>query len=99
MSTDTPRATRLLLPLPISYRLPGDEEWLTARIRNISESGVMFAPADLSVGQKIEVIISTPVSIQSIAAGQLLFSATVVRAGADNTAAAEFEESRFLLNS
>ena len=97
MRMETRRAQRLLLSVPISYRTPGDDEWLTGRVRNISESGVMFAPADLRVGQAIEVILSTPIPIQSIAAGQLFFSAKVVRTGPDQTAAAQFDECRFLL--
>ena len=93
---ETRRAQRLLMSVPISYRTPGDE-WLSGRVRNISESGVMFAPAELRVGQEIEVILSTPIPIQSIAAGQLFFSAKVVRTGPDHSAAAQFEECRFLL--
>jgi len=97
MRMETRRAQRLLLSVPISYRTPGDEEWFSGRVRNISESGVMFAPADLKVGQAIEVILSSPIPIQSIAPGQLFFSAKVVRTGPDHTAAARFEEVRFLL--
>jgi hypothetical protein len=97
MRMETRRAHRLLLSVPISYRTPGDDEWLSGRVRNISESGVMFAPADLRVGQDIEVILSTPIPIQSIAAGQLFFSAKVVRTAPDHSAAAQFEECRFLL--
>lgn len=97
MRMETWRAQRLLLSVPISYRTPGDDEWLSGRVRNISESGVMFAPADLRVGQDIEVILSTPIPIQSIAAGQLFFSAKVVRTAPDHSAAAQFEECRFLL--
>ena len=97
MRMETRRAQRLLLSVPMSYRTPGDDEWLSGRVRNISESGVMFAPADLRVGQDIEVILSTPIPIQSIAAGQLFFSAKVVRTGPDHSAAAQFQECRFLL--
>jgi hypothetical protein len=98
MRLETARAQRLALPLPVSYRTPGDDEWLSARVRNISESGVMFAPADLHVGQTIEVILSTPVRIQSLAPGRLLFIAQVVRMTADYGVAAQFDECRFLLD-
>jgi hypothetical protein len=97
MRMETRRAQRLLMSVQMSYRTPGDDEWLSGRVRNISESGVMFAPADLRVGQGIEVILSTPIPIQSIAAGQLFFSAKVVRTGPDHSAAAQFEDCRFLL--
>jgi hypothetical protein len=97
MRMETRRAQRLLLSVPISYRTPGDDQWLAARVRNISETGVMFAPADLRVGQDIEAILSSPIPIQSIAPGQLFFSARIVRTGPDHTAAAEFEDYRFLL--
>ncbi len=97
MRMETRRAQRLLMSVPISYRRPGDDEWLSGRVRNISESGVMFAPADLRVGQDVEVILSSPIPIQSIAAGRLFFSAKVVRTGPDHSAAAKFQECRFLL--
>ena len=99
MRMETRRAQRLLMSVQISYRSPGDEEWLSGRVRNISESGVMFAPAELRVGQDIEVILSSPIRIQSIAAGQLFFSAKVVRTGPDHSAAAQFQDCRFLLGS
>jgi PilZ domain len=99
MQTETPRAQRLLISVPMTYRTPGDDEWLSGRVRNISESGVMFAPADLHIGQNIEVILSTPIPIQSIAPGRLFFSAKVVRTGPDSTAAAHFDECRYLLES
>jgi hypothetical protein len=99
MLTETPRARRLPLPVPINYRSAGEDAWLQGRILNISESGVMFAPAELEVGQAIEVILSTPIPIQSIAPGRLVCMAKVVRIAADGTAAAQFDECRFLLGS
>jgi PilZ domain len=98
MRMETRRAPRLLLSVPISYRVAGDDHWLAARVRNISETGLMFAPADLRVGQDIEVILSSPIAIQSIGPGQLLFNAKIVRTEPDNSAAAEFAEYRFLLS-
>lgn len=99
MWTETPRAKRLPLGVPITYRAAGDDAWLRGHVRNISESGVMFAPAALDVGQAIEVIFSTPVPIQSIAPGRLVCMAKVVRMAADGAAAAHFGECRFLLES
>lgn len=99
MWTEAPRAKRLPLAMPINYRSAGEDGWLQGRIVNISESGVMFAPADLEVGQAIELIISTPISIQSIAPGRLICMAKVVRTAPDGKAAAHFDECRFLLES
>jgi hypothetical protein len=99
MQIDTPRAQRLLLSVPVSYRHPASEDWLSGRIRNISESGVMFGPAELSVGDTIEMIVSTPIRIQSIAPGRLFFSARVVRVGSDSSVAAHFDDCRYLLES
>ncbi len=67
MRTEIPRAKRLALTVPITYRLTGDEEWLQGRIMNISESGVMFGPAAVERGRSIEVIFSTPAPIESLA--------------------------------
>jgi hypothetical protein len=97
---ETPRARRLLVRVPISYRAVSDrrdELWLQGRIINVSETGVMFAPAAVDVGRSIEVIFSTPVSIQSIAPGQLFCVCKVVRTDTAGVAAARFEECRFLL--
>lgn len=98
MRAETPRATRVLLTVPITYRTVGDDAWLQGRILNVSESGVMFAPAVLNVGQSIEVIFSTPVPIASIAPGKVLCVGKVVRVNAAGVAAARFEECRFLLD-
>lgn len=95
--TEHPRAKRLLLSVPITYRAAGDEAWLQGRIVNVSESGVMFAPAAVEAGQSIEVIFSTPVPIASIAPGRLICVGKVVRTGPTGIAAARFEECRFLL--
>ena len=97
MWPETPRAARLRLLASISYRVTSDEMWLRGRIVNVSESGVMFAPAALEAGQSIEVIFSTPVPIESIAPGRLICRAKVVRTAPDGTAAARFDECRFLL--
>ena len=42
-----PRADRLQLRLPMTYRERGDEEWLLSRVVNLSESGVLFGPTEL----------------------------------------------------
>jgi hypothetical protein len=97
MRIEAPRAKRLTLRAPIRYRLTDDEMWLEGRIVNLSESGVLFAPAALEPGRLIEVIFSTPVPIDSIAPGTLVCIAEVVRTTPAGTAAARFDECRFLI--
>jgi len=99
LRAEIPRAKRLALMVPITYRLTSDEEWLQGRIVNISESGVMFAPAAVELGHAIEVIFSTPVPIDSLAPGKLICLAEVVRTTPVGTAAARFDECRFLIDS
>jgi hypothetical protein len=94
---DFPRSKRMFLDVPIAYRSAGDEMWLQSRIVNVSESGVMFAPAVVELGQSIEMVFSTPIPIASIAPGRLICKAKVVRTGITGVAAARFEEYRFLL--
>jgi hypothetical protein len=97
MRTETPRAKRLTLTAPITYRLTGSDDWLRGRVLNISESGVMFGPTAVDSGCSIEVIFSTPISIESLPPGKLICIAEVVRTTPAGTAAARFAECRFLI--
>jgi hypothetical protein len=99
MRMETPRAKRVSIQVPITYRSTGDDAWLQGRILNLSESGVMFAPAVLEVGQSIEVIFSTPTLVASFASGKIVCVGKVVRTTPAGDAAAQFEECRFLLES
>ena len=92
-----PRADRLQLRLPITYRAQGDEEWLLSRVVNLSESGVLFGPAELQPGAEVEVILSPPIQVGSMAKGKQVCIAQIVRATNGGAAAARFEECRFLL--
>jgi hypothetical protein len=94
-----PRADRVRLPLPVTYRVAGDDAWFQSRILNISESGVLFGPTELQAGMPVELIFSTPVQVGSIASGKLVCVAEVVRTTEVGTAAARFEDVRFLLES
>ena len=71
--------------------------WLQGSIVNVSESGIMFAPAAVEPGQSVEMIFTTPVPIASIAPGRLICTGKVVRTNSVGVAAARFEEYRFLL--
>jgi hypothetical protein len=93
----TPRAERLNLRVPITYRASGDEHWFQGRIVNISESGVLFEPTELRPGTPVELIFSTPVQVGSIASGKLLCVGEVVRTTEMGVAGARFEECRFVL--
>lgn len=97
MRAETLRAKRLTLTVPITYRLAGEDAWLQGRIVNISKSGVMFAPAAVEPGRTIEVIFSTPIPIESLAAGKLICVAEVVRTTPAGSAAARFDQCRFLI--
>jgi len=92
-----PRADRLRLQTPLSYRAQGDEDWLLSRVVNISESGVLFGPTGLGPGTVVEVIISSPVPVGSRAAGPYVCAGRVVRTTEMGTVAARFEACRVLL--
>jgi hypothetical protein len=92
-----PRSERLTFPLPILYRLPGEDHWWPSRVVNISESGVLFGPAALNPGTPVEVLLSLPRDIGTLAAGKQVFVADVVRTTESGAAAIRLGESRFLL--
>ena len=94
-----PRADRLPLRLPITYRAQGDEDWLLSRVVNLSESGVLFGPTGLSPGTVVEMIISPPVSVGARAPGPHVCAGKVVRTTEMGDVAAQFETWRVLLES
>jgi len=97
METNVPRAKRIVLTVPVAYRVAGEEEWFHGRMLNLSESGVMFGPTGLQRGKRVEVMFSTPIRVESIAPGKLICFAEVVRTTPTGHAAARFHEWRFLL--
>jgi len=99
MQAQLPRAHRVPLPIPIMYRRTGEDTWFQSTIVNLSESGVLFGPAELQPGAAVEVILSPPIQVGSMAAGKQVCVAEVVRATDAGAAAARFEECRFLLES
>ena len=66
---------------------------------NLSESGVLFGPAELQPGAEVEVILSPPIQVGSMATGKQVCAAEVVRTTETGAAAARFDECRFLLES
>ena len=97
MNRFIPRADRLRLPISISYRAQGDEDWLLSRIMNLSESGVLFGPTELRPGTVVEVIISCPVPMGSRAPGPHVCAGKVVRTTEIGAVAARLETWRVLL--
>jgi hypothetical protein len=64
-----PRATRLPLPIPIMYRPTSEDTRFQSTIVNLSESGVLFGPAELQPGAEVEVILSPLIQVGSMATG------------------------------
>jgi len=99
MWTILPRAERVALAIPILYRRPGDDEWTNAKVVNLSESGVLFGPTGLEPGAQVEVLLSPPAHVASLATGKQVCHGAVVRVTGAGTAAARFDECRFILES
>jgi hypothetical protein len=98
-ATDVPRAERLALQSAVTYRIAGDDHWLQGRVANLSESGMLFGPTDLTPGTRVELIIVSPISLKSMAPGRLVCVAEVVRTTEAGVTAARFEACRFLIES
>ena len=96
---NVPRARRLPLPIPITYRRVGQDGWEEGRVLNISESGVLFGPTKLNPGAEVEVIFSTPVQVGTMGPGKLVCMGEVVRTTDSGETGARFGECRFLLES
>ena len=95
--TLNPRSERLEIPLAIMYRIAGDDHWIHSRVLNISESGILFAPTALNPGMPVEVLLSPPRDIGTLASGKQVCAAEVVRTTEEGAAAIRLEECRFLL--
>ena len=99
MPTALPRATRLPLPISVFYRHPQDDFWFSSQAVNLSESGILFGPADLTAGSQVEVMLSPPLPVGTLATGPQVFAGEVVRTTDAGAAAVRFEGSWFLLDS
>lgn len=95
--TMTPRAERLTLRIPITYRVEGDDHWFQSRVMNMSDSGVLFGPTALEPGTSLEMIFSPPTQIGTMAPGQTVCIGSVVRSTEVGVVGARFQECRFLL--
>ncbi len=99
MNALIPRADRLRLQIPITYRQHGDEEWFLSHVVNLSESGVLFGPTELQPGAIVEVIVSAPVPVGARPPGPHKCEGKVVRITETGTAAARFDAWHGLLES
>jgi hypothetical protein len=97
MLTITPRAVRVSMPMAIMYRRIGEEDWLSGKVVNVSESGVLFGPTELQPGASVEVLLSPLIQVGSLATGKQVCAAEVVRASDVGATAVRFDECRFLL--
>ena len=93
------RSERLVVPILLTYRIPGEAHWIHSRVLNISDSGVLFGPTTLRPGTAVEVMFSTPTDIGTLGSGRQVCAAEVVRTTDTGDAAVRFEECRFLLDS
>jgi hypothetical protein len=93
-----PRADRVTLPIPIMYRRVGEDDWFPSRVFNISESGVLFGPTELEPGLSVEVILSPPIQVGSLAPGRQVCVADVIRTAELGAVAVRLAECRFLLD-
>ena len=85
------------MPIPIMFRRSGEEDWLSGRVVNLSESGVLFGPTELAPGTMIEVLLAPSVQVGSLTTGKQVCAAEVVRATDIGVTAVRFDECRFLL--
>jgi hypothetical protein len=92
-----PRADRVSLRIPILYRRMGEADWFPSRVFNISESGVLFGPTELQPGASVEVLLSPPLQVGSLAPGKQVCAADVMRATEYGAVAVRLAECRFLL--
>lgn len=97
MRTMIERADRLALKIPITYRAEGDDHWFQSRVMNMSDSGVLFGPTELTPGTSLEMIFSPPVQVGTMAPGQTVCVGAVVRTTEVGIVGARFQECRFLL--
>jgi hypothetical protein len=75
-----PRARRLKVNVPMTYRLPGEEQWQQATILNISKSGLLFEATQLlrhNCG--IEMIFEMPEEITGQANTRVLCEGYIAR--------------------
>ncbi len=97
VSTDTgqvpgkqERAYRVHLEVPLYYRVLGSKQWVSARLVNISGTGILFHTFDeLANGTRIEVNFHLPAVGKESAGGEVAGKAVIIRSVAAAVSAAE----------
>jgi hypothetical protein len=86
------------MPISVFYRHPQDDFWFSSQVINVSKSGILFGPADLTSCTRIEVMLSPSVPLGTLATGPQICAGQVVRTTEAGAAAVRIEESWFLLD-
>jgi len=73
------RAERIAFPIPMQYRRPGDADWRSSTVVNLSDSGVLFGPTELEPGTFVELALSPPIRAGWFAPGKQVRAGEVVR--------------------
>ena len=91
-----PRSERVSFPIPIQYRRPGDSNWCSSTVVNLSDSGVLFGSTELQPGTLVELALSPPIRVGWLASSHPVCAAEVVRVDGP-AVAVRFEECHFSL--
>ena len=73
------RSERIAFPIPIQYRRPGDADWCSSTVVNLSDSGVLFGPTELEPGTFVELALSPPIRAGWLVPGKQVRAGEVVR--------------------
>jgi PilZ domain len=74
------RSERVSFPIRIEYRRPGDVDWRSSTVVNLSDSGVLFGAPELEPGTFVELALSPPIRVGWLAPGKQVCAGEVVRA-------------------
>jgi hypothetical protein len=88
------RSERVAFPIPIQYRRPGDTDWSSSTVVNLSDSGILFGSTQLQAGTFIELVLSPPIRAGWLTPGKQVCAGEVVRA-VGGTVAVRLGECRF----
>ena len=88
------RSERVAFPIPIQYRRPGDADWCSSTVVNLSDSGVLFGPTELAPGTFVELALSPPIRAGWLVPGKQVCAGEVVRT-VGNAVAVRLGECRF----
>ncbi len=97
------RAPRIIVNVPLRYRVAGQKTWREATTQNISRSGVLFTSNEsLEPKVELEINLKLPAELEGIGGAEVLCRGEVVRSVVPRTTevspalAAKFLEYRFI---